>query len=118
MRKRTLFSLALLLKFMASLSATASNIHDLKELQSKQRAIARGHSLHATMRESNPFLHDTQQQRPSFSGQGQKLGGDKYINRLLGLNRQTGKKLYRKAKSLGHNLKRSYINVLRFLEKK
>ena len=110
MDKCPVFTAALLLSCIASFECTASNIHDLSEL--KQREAAR----HAFMRAAELRRNDPQ--TPLFYGQGQKVGGDKYINRLVDLNRQTGKALYRKAKKLGHNMKKTYLNLLRFIEEK
>ena len=86
-------------------SAFAGKVHTLDELYEAERQAQRAVALGKHLLKEAPALfqkikknHAQQKAEKIFPGHGHKLGGDKYTNRLLGIDHKEGKQLAKKAR--------------------
>lgn len=94
MRKVIYFSL--LVMGCSTLPGRAANIFTLKDLHARERQELRNaqiYRMHIAQREPS-YKPDKARTATAFLGKGYKLGGDKYVNRLLNIDRKEGKKMY------------------------
>ena len=82
---------------------TLDDLHEAEQNARKAAFIQRRLALKdpkalAQMKAQLNVEEADKENQESFQGEGQRLGGDLYINRLLGINHKEGKKLARLAK--------------------
>ncbi len=87
-------------------TASANRIHTLDDIHEADRNARQEAFIKRQLAIRDPKLlkkmqkeqHRQETETENFQGDGHKLGGDKYVNRLLGIDHKEGKRLYRLAK--------------------
>tara|TARA_R110002095_G_scaffold209584_1_gene196256 strand:+ start:2039 stop:2458 length:420 start_codon:yes stop_codon:yes gene_type:complete len=105
MKTLTTLTLAALTTLALNGNAFANKVHTLDDIHEAERQAQRAaaHERHLLRTDPN-FLKKIkkeqakQEQESKFQGQGHRLGGDKYVNRLLGIDHKEGKRLAKLAK--------------------
>ncbi len=96
-----------------SLNATtfAGKIHTLDDIREAEREAKKTAALERRLIQTDPSLlrkfkreQAKQEELEKFPGHGHRLGGDKYVNRLLGIDHKEGKRLAKLAKKSGKKL--------------
>ena len=109
-------------------AVSASNIHTLDDIR-KAKAAARKAAFiqrstasqdSSLVRKINAIQKNAEESIKKFPGKGNKLGGDKYVNRLLGIDHKEGKRLERLAKKQAKkgSRKQRTVRVSDLVEKK
>lgn len=104
---KTLATLTLTALTILSLNSNtfAGKIHTLDDIRDAEREAKRSAALERRLIQTDPKLlrkikqeQVEQEEAKKFPGKGHRLGGDKYVNRLLGINHKEGKRLAKLAK--------------------
>ncbi|HBN22872.1 MAG TPA: hypothetical protein DD412_06520 [Holosporales bacterium] len=103
----TLTTLTVAAFTILSLNGTtfAGKIHTLDDICAAEREAKKLAALERRLIQTDPSLlrkikkeQVAQEESKKFPGKGHKVGGDKYVNRLLGINHKEGKRLAKLAK--------------------
>jgi len=104
---KTLTTLILTSLTIFSLNGTgfAGKIHTLDDIREAEREAKKTAALERRLIQTDPSLlrkfkrdQAKQEELEKFPGHGHRLGGDKYVNRLLGIDHKEGKRLAKLAK--------------------
>lgn len=89
-------------------TVSANRMHTLDDIYADERNAHHSSLIHKQIALKDPKLlkkiHDAQNFSKTdvekFPGKGHRLGGDKYVNRLLGIDHKEGKRLSKRAKKI------------------
>jgi hypothetical protein len=104
---KTLATLTLVALTALSLNNNAfgGKIHTLDDIREAEREAKKSAALERRLIQTDPDLlrkikkeQIEQEEAKKFPGKGHRLGGDKYVNRLLGINHKEGKRIAKLAK--------------------
>lgn len=114
------FTIAALTALVLNGAAFAGKVHTLDDIHEAEQKALRAADLERNLEQTDPILlrkikkeQKKAAKNTQFPGRGHKLGGDKYVNRLLGVDHKEGKRLYKlskkvkkssKNKSFHHNI--------------
>lgn len=105
MKTLTTLTLAAFTILSLNSNAFAGKIHTLDDIHEAERNANRSAALERRLAHTDPSLlrkikaeQLEHEESKDFTGKGHKLGGDKYVNRLLGIDHKEGKRLAKLAK--------------------
>ena len=95
--------------------ASAKHIHTLDEIHDAENNARKAAFIQRRLAINDPKvlaqmkeeLNGDEENKENFQGEGHRLGGDKYVNRLLGIDHKQGKKLFHWAKQQAHEQRKA-----------
>ena len=118
MKTLTTLTLAALTILSLNSNAFAGKIHTLDDIRDAAREARKSAALEARLIQTNPKLlrkikqeQAEQEEANKFPGKGHRVGGDKYANRLLGIDHKEGKRLAKLAKKSPKQTKHLLSNL-------